>query len=83
MKDDFQHVQELTEGIPRKQNPTVTGMLGDPISLSQFLLQYQHLTSLIRLHVGKTFPFFTLLSAVLAPNPFQGWDASPQPQKAL
>lgn len=83
MKDDFQHVEELTEGIPRKQNPTVVGMLGDQISLSQFLLRYQHLTALIRLHGGKTFPFLVLLPAVLAPNPSQGWDASPQPQRAL
>lgn len=83
MKDDFQQVEELTEGIPRKQNPTVVGMLGDQISLSQFLLRYQHLTALIRLHGGKTFPFLILLPAVLAPNPSQGWDASPQPQRAL
>lgn len=42
MKDDFQHVEELTEGIPRKQNPTVMAILEDQISLSQPLLQYHY-----------------------------------------
>lgn len=32
MKDDLQHVEELPEGIPRKQNPTGMGMLEDQIS---------------------------------------------------
>lgn len=65
MKDDFHHVEELTEGTARKQNPRVMGMLEVKISLSQFLLQYQHLTSLIRPDMGKTFLFLTLPSAVL------------------
>lgn len=81
MKDGFQHVEELTEGIARQLNPTVMGILEDQTSLGQFLLQYQRVTSPVRANVDKTFPFLPLPVAVLVCDCPQGWDASHSPKR--